>query len=123
MTGISKPVIYDYVKEFKNHFPGLSRGRYNALRFTEKDVELILKIRRQNKNENFSIDEIKKDMETGTNPKDSWNRVFELAEIMAVKLSEQDASLNLLLNENIKLKEEVFSVKVMMASKMTEEKK
>lgn len=120
ISEVSKPVIYEYVKDFKHYFPGLTRGRYNALRFTQADIDLILKIRKKNKTENQSIEEIKKEFQNGNKTKDTWVNLFNLAEVMAEKLSEQDASLTLLLAENLKLKKEVYDVKVIMASRTNE---
>lgn len=60
MTDISVDTVHHYVKKFRKFFPGLRRGKFNALIFSDQDVEFLVKIRTMNKMENLTLAEIKK---------------------------------------------------------------
>jgi len=59
MTDISVDTVHHYVKKFRKFFPGLRRGKFNALIFSDQDVEFLVRIRTMNKMENLTLAEIK----------------------------------------------------------------
>lgn len=121
MTGIPRSVIYEYVKRLRPHFPGLSRGRCNSLVFTQKDVEFILEIRQKNKVESATMDEILDQMRYGEYEGKKWEKFLDMAELLAVRLSEQDSSLSTLIDENKKLKNEISTIKATLSSRSEED--
>lgn len=122
MTGLSKPVIYEYVQRLRDHFPGLRRGRCNSLIFTESDVEFILEIRRRNKVCETSIDSIRGELQTGHREDWRFARMMELAEVMATRMATQDIAIDALRAEQVQMRDEIFGLKMMLASKMTEDR-
>ncbi len=60
MTDISVDTVHHYVKKFRKFFPGLRRGKFNALIFSNEDVEFLIRIRTMNKMDNLTLSEIKK---------------------------------------------------------------
>jgi DNA-binding transcriptional MerR regulator len=59
LTDISVDTVHHYVKKFREYFPGLKRGRFNRLVFSEEDVNFLVHIRTLNKVENLTLKEIK----------------------------------------------------------------
>lgn len=122
MTGLSKPVIYEYVQRLRDHFPGLMRGRCNSLIFTAADVEFILEIRRKNKVCEASIGTIKGELADGHREDWRFARMMEIAEVMAIRMATQDIAIDAMKAEQVQIRDEIFGLKMMLASKMTEDR-
>lgn len=68
ITGIKETTLRFYLKRFKTFFEPLKRGQFNSIIFSDKDINLFLKIRTLSKQHGLSMDEIEKSLSGNNHP-------------------------------------------------------